>query len=111
MDALVEKFAEVTVQNNFSIFKELHDMNNKVSLISVKITPSNCCKSSTEQNAKFTRLNEALGIDISYNLESCVHKLNDVDARDILKDSEPVILVAGSGTPTFSFDWVIPKVS
>ena len=107
----MEKFAAVTVQNNFSIFKELHDMNNKVSFISLEITPSNCCKSSKEQVGKFGRLNEALGIDIFHNLENCVQKLKDVDAREFLKDSEPVILVAGSGTPAFKFNWVVPKVS
>lgn len=111
MDALVEKFAEVTVRNNFSIFKELHDMNNKVSLISVEITPSNCCKSSKEQSLKFAGLNEALGIDITHDMESFVQKLNVVDALEIFKDSEPVILVAGNGTPAFLFEWTVSKVN
>ena len=86
-------------------------MYKKVSLISVVITPSNRCKLSKEQSARFTGLNEALGIDITHNSDRCIQKLNEVDAHDILKGSGPAILVAGNGTPAFLLNWLIPKVS
>ena len=86
-------------------------MNNKVSLISVEITPSNCCKSNKEQSSKYTRLNEALGVDISHDLQSYVRKLSPADALELLNGSEPVVLVTGGEAPVFTYQWVVPKVS
>ena len=43
--AILKLFTRVIQQNNFNILKELHDINNKLSLIRVDITPLGCCKS------------------------------------------------------------------
>lgn len=59
--ALVKKFVDATIQRNFSILKELHDLKNRMSFISVEITPSNCCELTKEQLTQFTRLNEIVG--------------------------------------------------
>ena len=98
MDVLVSKFAAAVTaefaaamtRNNFRIEKELHDLNNKVSLINIEITPSVCCKSSKEQTSNFNRLNEALRVEIRRDFEGM-----------ILEGSE------SSSLPKFDFVWGI----
>jgi hypothetical protein len=113
MDVLVDRFIEASVSNNFPMLKMLHDMDSKVSMISLEITPSNCCKSTKEQTAKFTRLNEALRLDVPYDLKTCVRILTAEEARNLLRDSEEVRFVANPEVPpTFAFKWKeVPKVS
>lgn len=110
VECLFKKFTEITIKSNFSINKNLLDINNKVSLISIDITPSNCCKSTKEHSAKFFRLNEALRIDIGHDLERIIEKLSIEDANELLKDCEP-LTSDGKTPPVFeNYNWVIANV-
>lgn len=109
-DALVEKLAEVHDKINFTILKELHDIRNKVSLIS---DPSTCCKSTKEAASKLTTLNEALRMDIADNFSDCIENLSTEEAQKLLENTPPVSLVSGIAAPAFTYKWkkVVRKFS
>jgi hypothetical protein len=98
LDAIAQQIRE----SNFTLYKELKDLKDKVSFISVEITPSVCCKSNKEQTAKFSRLNEALRLDVSPNIEGSVIKLTAATAQELLQGTPPV-------DRNFAFTWNLPK--
>ena len=105
MSAILKQFTAVIHQNNFNILKELHDIKNKLSFIRIDITPSDCCKSNKEQITHFNHLNDALMIDVAYNLAESVQILSLSDS-ELLCASEPVITyIDGSEAPVFSHTW------
>ena len=105
MSAILKQFTEVIQQNNFNILKELHDISNKLSFIRVDLTPSDCCKSNKERIAHFIHLNDALMMDVAYNLVEYVQMLSLSDS-ELLCASEPMTtLIDGSDAPAFSYTW------